>query len=136
MRRRGFVVICFAALGFVFASGSDALGQPPPGVVSWAAGFPAAAKGQVTGSGTWSAQPGWAPFGTAVLFAVPTGGGPFHTGGGGIGMNPNVWGNPVPAKVQNLPTGQYTVYATIVFKDAVTGATATISSPTSIVNVP
>jgi hypothetical protein len=49
------------------------------------------------------------------------------------GDNPanNTWG---PIAMQNVPTGQYTVYAGIVYKDACNN-TKTFITPTAVVNV-
>lgn len=115
------------------------MGPPPPptNAVIWDTGSPVVAKGTITGSGTYTQAPGWQPMGQAVLYAVPTAGGPFSTAAGAIvpamGGPPNgAWG---PATINKLATGQYTVYAVIVFNGP-GGQQSTVSSPTSIVNVP
>jgi hypothetical protein len=132
MRRSVFLSVCFTALTAIVTTVSMAEAAQPPGPVSWNAGSPAAAKGSITASGTWTAQPGWAPMGNEVLYAAPTGGGTLLNAAGAITANPNKWG---PTTINNVPTGQYTVYSMITFVDANMNQ-VTVSSPTSIVNVP
>lgn len=134
MRRNLFLVVCVAALGGVFATGSSAAAQPP-GTVSWGAGQPTTAKGTISAFGTWTAQAGWVPINMAILHAVPTAGGQFLQATAAINAN-NTWGVPTPAKITQVPTGQYSVYVTMTFKNTTTGQQVTIGSPTAIVNVP
>lgn len=132
MRRSVFLAVCFAALGTVLLSIAAAVAQQQGNYVGWDAGSPVAGQGTITGSGTWGAAQGWAPTGSAVMFAVPTAGGAFMSAAGKIGTNPNIWG---PVQITNVPKGQYTVYGTIVFQDA-KGNKQHVSSPTAILNVP
>lgn len=133
MRRSVFLAVCFAALGTVLLSIAAAVAQQQGNYVGWDAGSPVAGQGTITGSGTWGAAAGWAPINNAVLYAVPTGGGALINAAGPIKMNPNTWG---PAQIPNVPSGQYTVYAAITFKNTTTGNEQTVSSPTAILNVP
>lgn len=98
--------------------------------VSWGAGQPTTAKGQVSGSGTYATDTGWNVT-ACSLNAIPTAGGLSSTAAGPAPTGGN-WG---PITIKNLATGQYTVWATVIFKDAL-GHTQVINSPTSIVNVP
>jgi len=103
--------------------------------VGWDTGQPVAAAGQVSGSGTYTLpnpnNAGWQPNGVVVLSAFPTGGGQTFTQGGKVPAN-GTWAK---VTIMNLPTGQYTVFATIQFKNT-NGDTTNIATPTAIVNVP
>ena len=114
MRRSVFLAVSFAALAAIIASASPAPAAPPAGgTVYWNAP-PTAAKGSVSGSGTWVAAAGYTQVGSAVLYAVPTGGGTFSSAAGPPGTNPNKWG---PLTVTNLPAGQYNIYPVMNFRD-------------------
>jgi len=124
MLKRGFFAVALMALLSTAATAQ--------GSVSWAAGSPTTAAGQVTGQGTYTAVFPWAPVG-GTLEAFPTGGG-VQTGGAPIvGPANNNWG---PSTIKGLPTGQYTVYASLTYLNATTGKVQNVTSPTAIVNVP
>ena len=99
--------------------------------VSWAAGNPGTAKGQVTGKGTYTVDPGWTAIGSAMN-AIPAAGGSGNTSMGTVTPPPGMtWG---VADMTGLPTGQYNVIVSVSFK---MGTTVILKySPTAIVNVP
>jgi len=95
--------------------------------VSWGTGSPAGGVHKITASGTYTTADGWRAFGV-VLTAVPTGGGLSASAGGATANG--MWG---PLAINDLPAGQYTVFATISFRMG--DQMQQIASPTAIVTV-
>lgn len=99
------MIAILAAPGVVLAAGAV-------NKVDWGAGQPVPGKGTVSGSGTYTTAPGWSAS-SVVLNALPIGGGTPYTQAGPAPVGGN-WG---PIQI-NLPAGQYSVFATMIFRSA------------------
>ena len=97
--------------------------------VSWANGQPQGGTGQVSGSGTYVMDNGWTVQ-SCIMVAIPKAGGTTASAPGLMPAN-GKWGT---ITIKNLTAGQYTIIATVIFKDS-NSQTQQINTPIAVVNV-
>jgi hypothetical protein len=126
-----------------FSSTSQAAGNSATISFDAANGYPKSGTGTISGQGGYTISQGFT-LRSITMTAIPNGGGTPITGTGGSnsqvtgpgGSVSGNWGdgNGNPLVLMKVPSGQYTVYATITVTDGTNNSSYT--SAISVVNVP